>query len=348
MVTVFPAGAQPHDITVLSNEFLDVYMPKANGEFVKIYLCFLRLLQKSAEKSVSASEIADRLSCTEKDVVRALRYWEETGLLTLSAQKAGETARPKNPETTAASVIEKAPTGQPENKVPAQPSRERFEELEKQAEIQELNFVAERYFQRTLSRKDLETIAFCYDSLHFSSEVIDYLLEYCADHGKTASRYVETVALGWHDSGIRSVEAARCLVESRQKTERQYFEILRALGITDRSPIQREKELMQRWLSELALPMDVIKEACTRTVLKTTKPTLAYAGKILSRWHEAGVKSLADVQRIDDERGQREAKAPQKPSRPRSAVGSFGNYEQRNSDYRNIEKIIYDQLSETG
>ena len=70
----------PQDVTILSNTFLDGYMPQANGEFVKIYLYLLRVSQDPA-KSVSLSQIADRMTCTENDVIRAVRYWEKTGLL---------------------------------------------------------------------------------------------------------------------------------------------------------------------------------------------------------------------------------------------------------------------------
>ena len=70
----------PQDVTILANAFLDGYMPQANGEFVKIYLYLLRVSQDPA-KSVSLSQIADRMTCTENDVLRAVRYWEKTGLL---------------------------------------------------------------------------------------------------------------------------------------------------------------------------------------------------------------------------------------------------------------------------
>ena len=35
------------DFTSISNVFLDEYMPKANGEFIKIYLHLLRLMNRN-------------------------------------------------------------------------------------------------------------------------------------------------------------------------------------------------------------------------------------------------------------------------------------------------------------
>ncbi|MBR3154093.1 MAG: DNA replication protein DnaD, partial [Lachnospiraceae bacterium] len=112
-MNTFKISHYPQDVTILPNAFLDGYMPEANGEFVKIYLYLLRVSQDPA-KSVSLSQIADRMTCTENDVVRAVRYWEKTGLLIVetdekrniagitfadpvrSKEETGQEKRPKN------------------------------------------------------------------------------------------------------------------------------------------------------------------------------------------------------------------------------------------------------------
>ena len=67
----------------VSHTFLNEYMPAANGEFVKVYLCILQAFQQ--EDNVFSTDIlADRLSCTEGDVLRALHYWQAQGLLALT------------------------------------------------------------------------------------------------------------------------------------------------------------------------------------------------------------------------------------------------------------------------
>ena len=57
-------------------------MPEANGEFVKVYIYLLRALS-SAPVSFSLEQMADRLLCTERDILRALKYWAKQELLTL-------------------------------------------------------------------------------------------------------------------------------------------------------------------------------------------------------------------------------------------------------------------------
>ena len=69
-----------NNTTVLENEFIDQYMIKANGEYVKVYLLLLRH-QNEASTPLGISQIADILEVTEKDVIRALNYWNKQGLL---------------------------------------------------------------------------------------------------------------------------------------------------------------------------------------------------------------------------------------------------------------------------
>ncbi len=335
----------PVDVTILPNVFLDTYMPSANGEFVKIYLYLLRMAGKNAEFSLTA--VADALSCTEADVRRALRYWEKTGLLLISGDPSGEMdgislgmpAAEKASEAAEGSGKEKprAAAVTPDTPRPTITAA-RIDELRENEEIQELLFIAQQYLGHPLNRTELEKILYFYDNLHFSSELIDYLIEYCTNGGHNSIHYIEKVALSWHDEGIRTVEEARQQAKSFNK---DYYAIFRALGINNHNPIPAEIRIMDKWLKTFNYSMDIISEACTRTVMSTAKPTLAYADGILSSWHNKGVSSLEDIARIDTEhnKNRRESKKVQKASgEPRK--GSFYNFEQRNYDYDSLEKQL--------
>ena len=62
--------------------FIYQYLPNANGEFIKVYLYLLCTMQSG--RAVSVADLADALDCTERDIMRAFRYWEKQGLLALS------------------------------------------------------------------------------------------------------------------------------------------------------------------------------------------------------------------------------------------------------------------------
>lgn len=75
------------DFTSVSNVFIDKYMPSANGEFVKVYLHLLRLINSGNQDSsgeLCTEKIADKFNMLESDVVRALNYWSDLGILSFS------------------------------------------------------------------------------------------------------------------------------------------------------------------------------------------------------------------------------------------------------------------------
>lgn len=71
------------NITQVPNIFIDTYMPQANGSFVKVYLFLLRQAGTAAS-TLSVEDLADMLSNTEADIIRALRYWEKQGILSIT------------------------------------------------------------------------------------------------------------------------------------------------------------------------------------------------------------------------------------------------------------------------
>ena len=48
------------EVTILSNRFIDNFMPRANGEFVKVYIYLLRMVS-AAPSSFSLEHMADSL-----------------------------------------------------------------------------------------------------------------------------------------------------------------------------------------------------------------------------------------------------------------------------------------------
>ena len=76
------------DSTTIPNTFFDFYLPRAAGEFIKIYLYLLRW-QPVREHELSIGSIADFFHLTEGDVVRAFRYWEGEHLLAMTTDDDG-------------------------------------------------------------------------------------------------------------------------------------------------------------------------------------------------------------------------------------------------------------------
>ena len=99
---------------------------------------------------------------------------------------------------------------------------------------------------------------------------------------------METVALAWAQEGISTVAEAK---KSNARYSKDYYSILKALGITNRSPVETEITLMDTWLKTYGFSIAIIQEACTRTVLQTGQASFQYTDKILEGWKKKQVKN---------------------------------------------------------
>ena len=276
-------NASPQEATFLPNIFIDDYMPEATGEFVKVYIYLLRTMA-SSPVSFGLEEMADRLLCTERDILRGLKYWARQGLLDLELTDSRELVSvtvllpgPKTAggETPAASGRTE---GQRSGASAAALTPSRVSELKQNEEIVQLLYIAEQYLGKTLTASEVQKILFFYDGLGFSADLIEYLIEYCVSRNHRSIRYIETVAMAWAKEGISSVADAK---KANARYKRDYYTILKAMGITNRSPVESEITLMDTWLKTYGFSLEIIQEACTRTVLQTGQASFQYTDKIL-------------------------------------------------------------------
>lgn len=354
-------------VTVIPNTFFDEYLPRANGEFLKIYLYLLRWLSHP-DHALSLSGIADIFFMTENDVTRALKYWEAEGLLRLtfdrdgtiagiclnavtsiSSQKDTPTAPPEQRRPTPAQSAVAAQTGTgitgtPVGTPPAVSMHPRStQELHRFSESDDgaqLIFIIQQYLGRPLSASDLNTIYYFYDDLGFSRDLIEYLFEYCVSNGHTHMRYIEKVALSWADLHITTADEARTQSETHQKA---CFAVLKDFGLGGRMPAAGEAEFINKWTRTYGFSLELILEACRRTMMAVHTPSFEYTDKILSNWKSLGAYTMTEVLAADKARSAEKAAAPAKRpavKQARPSSNKFHNFNQRSYDYAALEKKL--------
>ena len=213
-------------------------------------------------------------------------------------------------------------------------------QLENDEEFSQLLYIAQRYLNRIFTPRDVDIFANLYEELHLSAEMLEYLVEYCVQNGHTSVRYIEAVGMNWHEKGFQTVEEAKAYSTGFTKDS---FAVMRAFGLNDRKPGDGEREMFEKWFKTYGFSRELVIEACRRTMEATHKPSFRYADKILSDWREAGVKSMEDVNQIDEKR--RTTQSTQNRQSPRATVKApvnrFHNFEQRSTDY---DSLVLDQV----
>ena len=376
--------------TLVSNIFIDKYMPDANGEFVKIYIYILRSIS-DATVNVSISGMAD---------IRALKYWGKQNVIQLSYDNSHNISGITLCNLAFSdnnSLNQPASNGQSENimqsadrltgsegilpettdtlhkpasdtsGLKAQPvhnnssysggadtysdnfatSASKTVEVKTYtpAQIESLsNTDVEfkmllhgigNYLGCTLSSSEISSIAFFYDTLKFPSELIEYLIEYCAKRGHKKMRYIEKVALAWADAGIRTVSQAKNETSSHNETT---YSVMNAFGISNRDPGQRERDFIAKWTNVYGFGTDIIIEACNRTLKATHQPSFEYADSILKKWESANIRTQADILKAD---AQYElSRSKKKSQNVKNPNNRFNNFSQRDTDIDSLESSL--------
>ena len=335
--------------TSVSNIFIDEYMSDANGEFVKIYLYLLRLMN-APDASVSLSSIADKFEHTEKDVKRALSYWERMHLLRLEYDKehnlTGVTILDST-EKGAAPLEEDMPREEEtaeESATVELPMRKSYTPDEiavfrENDQIAELLFIAERYLKRTLTSIDVDTLLYLYDELHFSTELIEYLIEYCVTKDRSSIHYIQSVALNWAKAGITTVMDAK---RESQLHSQAYFAVKKAFGISNRDLVSSEMDYIEKWKKDYGFSLELIAAACERTIQSVHQPSFPYTDSILKNWKKQQVHNLSDVTRVDN--AHQSKRAAETASASAEGAGNsknkFNNFKQRSYDYDQLEQML--------
>lgn len=342
------------NITIVSNDFIDYHMISANGEYVKVYLLLLRYLN-TPDLLPDIPQMADLLENTEGDILRALKYWEKEGLLALNYNDAGQLtgielgtgSLPKRHAAPAPKLAASRPAADPaatiqETPAPATaqstvPASRRS--LAARRELKQILFVAEQYLGKTLTRTDVDAITYFYDSLNFSADLIEYLIEYCVENGHKSMHYIQKVALAWADEHITTVEQAR---NSSAFYNRTCYSILNAFGIKGRGPAAAELDYIRKWTDTCSFDLELILEACNRTISATHQPSFEYTDKILENWKNSNVHSLADVQILDSAFEQEKDRKKSPAPRPQTAppASKFRNFEERSYDMDELTKEL--------
>ena len=394
--------------TTVSDIFIDQYMPKANGEFVKVYLYLLRATGSGAGIA-TISEIADHFSNTEADIVRALNHWASEGILQVQTGADGQitginlcslavsgmqvaqsniqsgvvnnaaqnnlqsgvvnNATQNNLQNGVAdnaaqnissadirmqeSVVEKLKNQATDKPAPSQKeyTLDEIKEFRKNPDISELFFIIETYLKHTLSSTDTNMVLYWLDELHFSTDLVEYLVEYCITKGHSSLRYMNKVALGWADAGIKTVDQAK---DDAAAHSQIYYSVMKALGITGRNLVDSEVSLINKWVGEYGFDIELVKAACSKTISAIQKPSFEYTDSILTNWRKKDVHTLKDVEVLDanfakankasangSSQGANAANGFSKPkSNNSNSKNKFNNFNQRNNDYDKLEKLF--------
>jgi DnaD/phage-associated family protein len=312
--------SQKFDFTPVSNIFIERLMPKARGEFVKVYLLTLKYCI-SGELGVNSSMLASALHLLESDIMNAWSYWNEEGVIKfIPIDKMGnysiEFLELKDEPTTDSTEVNL------------------LQELNNTS-MKDMLQEIEKLIARPLSPKEMSTYIGWQRDLGFSLEMILLLIQYCISKGKTDYRYVEKVALAWYDANIKTIEDAQSFIKKHEDKWIKYRKILSYLGIKDGEIMKPQEDMLDKWVNLYKFPLDIVFKGCDICFERLNRADFKYIDGILNSWFKDGIRTLEDIATKDTKRT-----SFKKPGNYKSQNDNFNNFEQRSYDFDSLEKKL--------
>lgn len=320
--------SKPLRFTPVSNIFIERYMPKARGEFVKVYLLMLKY-NFTGEPGVNSTVLSTSLNLLESDIVNALNYWNDEGIIKLiPIDKMG------NFNVEFIDISNEGNT-----------TIEKFnivEELTNDSNSSMLKDIG-KLLGRTLSPSEVQTYIGWKKDFNFSYELILLLIEFCASKGKTNFRYIEKVAIAWNELNIKTVDDAQNYIKKTEDKWGTYREILKFLGIRNADIMKPQEEMFEKWTTTYNYSLDIIKKACDICFKRLNRADFKYIDGILSSWNKDNLRTLQDIEKKEANYKNSSNKKVYNNTNNKTSTKPklrFDNFKGRDYDFDDLEKKL--------
>lgn len=316
-------------VTLVSNVFIDYFLKDANDAQLKVYLYLVRHI--SNHKPFTISNIADEFNHTEKDVMRALLYWEEKQVISLEYDSHNDLTGIELREITndlvskAANNSGFANTSEENQKKSSSDGHKKyttkdFIEMSTDEDWISIKSLAECYFGRTLSASDLQSLACIYKDLNFSPSDVDVLIEECLSNNKMTMRAI-----------LKSAEEKFATMNINPSVTA----VMNALGEFG-TPSGEQLDIINRWLNEMSL--ELVLEGCRKATMKTGSNRFGYAEGIFKNWRTQNIKSISDMAASEESYRQSHSSHEKKVAKQPSTQNKFVQFKQTDYDFEALER----------
>lgn len=317
-------------------------LPDADAQYVKCYLCALELASRQGG-TVQIRELCIAIGETQQEVERAMEYWagfallrflRESGTVCFGTSGGSEKCQQSEPAAAPSPAVWEKDT--PPDYLPGEVA----ERIESDQGLKQMFSLAQAILGRMLSSAATATLYSFYDWLGMQPEVILMLLEHCAEMGKRDMRYIEKVAISWHQMGIDSVEKADAYLKLQSKKNKYTYKVKKVLGIEGRNFTPSEQRYLDKWYEDFSSSPELVGAAFDYCVAQTGKLSFAYMNKVLAAWHEQNIRTPAQAQKANEAY----AAAHPKKKPPVRAKQGLEVYHSGRYDYSQIEQAARDKL----
>lgn len=222
--------------TLIDNVFLLQFMPSADAVDVKVYLYGLTLATLSDEGGNTLEKLSLALKLSEQRVINAFKYWEEKGLVSVTA-------------THPFSIIYNSPKY-------ALPPVAKYNAKEYSTFVEE---TARLFPDRVLSPNELTEFIELIRIYKIETNAMLMIMKYCVDYkeGRASTPYILAVANDWIKKGLTTAEQVNEHISGLEANSEAIRMILKALGIKREADLD-DRQLFIKWTKEYGYRLDAV------------------------------------------------------------------------------------------
>ncbi len=264
------------DTFALPGTAVDGHIKIASAVQLKVLLYIFR----HSSQELDDVAIAEALSLHSEEVRDAIGYWAGAGIL--------------NAPTKAVKSIKA--TSKKARMQSEKPTREEVSRLaENDEKLQFLYYEAQNVFGRGLKQNEASLFAWLYCDEGMDVSVILMLLRLAKKQDKVNTRFIESTAIEWIDSGVETIADAEAKMSEALLYDQCWKLVCSAFGIQKRKPSKKESELAYLWVNEWKYDRAILVKAYEICVNNTSEFSIPYIKTILDKWHQSGIKKVEDI-----------------------------------------------------
>ncbi len=252
----------------LDNIFILELMPFAPENYCKVYI-YGKLLAENGDADNSAERMANLLGMTEDEVMTAFRYWEEQGLVRISAVPPYE--------------VEYVPVRY------VRPSQKTFSK-KKYSAFNEMLY--KMLPERNFLPSELNEYYSIIEDYHLDTDAMLAIIAYCVRlKGKTIGwKYITTVAQNFISDGCRTALDVETKINASDLISEDVTKLFKILKIR-RAQDYDDVRLYRKWTEEMGFAPGTV-----LTVAKNVFGEMKGLDTVLTRYHADGLVSLKDIE----------------------------------------------------
>ena len=265
------------DVTPVENLFIQEFMLKAPGDFIKVYLYGLKQCYHSSQSENSVESFSRALCLEQKVVENAFLYWERQGIIRVH--------KDENQRLSIEYLNIKDMLYNNNHNT----DKDFYHYKDFNQNLQAI------FGKRLLTPQEYLRVYDWIEILLLPAEVVLMMVQFYISKksNRVSINYLDRVAESWAKDGINTLQKAEEYIGKYESCYQETIAVLKYLGI-HRSPSRAELDLYKKWQDLWSLPLNGILEACKETT-KIQSPNMAYLDKILENLHKLGLSSQQEI-----------------------------------------------------